>query len=86
MSADNGIYVAEFPDGYRVCYGSCIENVFYWPEGTPEYKNCLREYFCNSPVFPLEHMAASYAWAKYKELDYQTEYGVAYLGKFGSFI
>jgi len=86
VSADNGVYVAEFPDGFRVCCASAIENVFYHPEGTREWKTELNYYFGKSPVFPLESMAASFAWAKYKELDYQTEYGVAYLGKFESFI
>lgn len=29
MSADNGIYIAEFKDGFRVCHAQAIDNVFY---------------------------------------------------------
>jgi glutathionyl-hydroquinone reductase len=28
MSADNGIYIAKFKDGYKVAYAQAIENVF----------------------------------------------------------
>jgi hypothetical protein len=33
MSADNGIYIAKFPDGFRVAYSSAIENVDYYRKG-----------------------------------------------------
>jgi len=46
MSADTGIYIAKFPDGYRVTrVVQCIENIDYFPEGTPERKRELRDYF-----------------------------------------
>ena len=28
MSADNGIYIAKFPEGYRVAYAAAIEKMF----------------------------------------------------------
>ena len=29
MSADNGIYVAQFPDGYRVIHAQAIDNLWW---------------------------------------------------------
>lgn len=34
MSADNGIYIAKFPNGYKVAYAMAIENVDYFPKGS----------------------------------------------------
>jgi len=32
MSADNGIYVLESKDGFRVIHTQCIENLWYWDD------------------------------------------------------
>ena len=43
MSADNGIYIAKFPDGFRVAYALAIENTTYYPEGSKERQEILEE-------------------------------------------
>jgi hypothetical protein len=52
MSADNGIYIAQFPDGYRVAYAMGIDNIDFYPAGTKERKEILKDYFGKSEVFP----------------------------------
>ncbi len=61
MSADNGIYIAKFPDGYRWAYGSAIENCDYFPEGSIERKLTLRDYFGRSNVYSTEEEALNAA-------------------------
>jgi hypothetical protein len=48
MSADNGIYILQSLDGYRVIHAQAIENLYYWETSTccsnpvpiiDEYKN-----------------------------------------------
>lgn len=51
MSADTGIYIAQFPDGYRVCYAQAIENIDFSPVGSPERKEQLKNYFGGSKVY-----------------------------------
>ena len=50
ISADNGIYIAEFPtlDGsreWRVIHAQAIDNLDYYPEGSPEEAREIIEYF-----------------------------------------
>lgn len=92
MSADNGIYIAKFPDGFRVCEAQAIENIYYYPEKSVERKRTLKSYFGNSPVFKTKNKALLYA----SELEDKIlsdpkglgvlEYGVSYIGKYESFI
>lgn len=44
MSADNGIYIGHFDDGYRVIYAQAIENIYE----SPRY---MRQYFDKLPVW-----------------------------------
>jgi hypothetical protein len=83
MSADNGIYIAKFPDGYRVTNSGAIENCWYYPEDSVDRKQTLKDYFGDSPLFPIEEEALLYAYKLSKE-GY-TEYGVLYIGEFESF-
>ena len=80
MSADNGIYIAKFPDGYRVCYGAAIENVTYYPVGSEERKYQQKNYFEHSPIYPTEQEAVLAAHALSKEYEY-LEYGISFLGE-----
>lgn len=84
MSADNGIYIAKFPDGFRVAYGHAIENVTYYPIGSIERKEELREYFGESPLFDTRDSSDEYAMKLSKEHDF-LEYGIAYIGEFEMF-
>lgn len=94
MSADNGIYIAKFPDGYRVAMAQCIENIDYYPAGTKERKEMLRDYFGESKVYKFLWLARREAdrierkW--YKEEDEYgigcpIEYGICELGEYESF-
>jgi hypothetical protein len=96
MSADNGIYIARFPDGYRVAYAQAIENIDYYPPGTTSYKNELKRYFGNSPVFEEREGAEKYAFEIYHEMEadeeknglfgyFVLEYGISYVGEYEAF-
>lgn len=71
MSADNGIFVAEFSDGWRVA-----------EDGLPYDRSstAMREFFKASPVYAtrVEALVAAHDLA----LITVTEYGVMELGKF----
>lgn len=86
MSADNGFYVAQFPDGYRWCYCQAIENCDFFPEGSKERKAMLKDYFGQSPVFDTERDAAIAAVDAMQEDAADggwTEYGLVLLsGKY----
>ena len=93
MSADNGIYVAKFLDGFRVTHAQAIENVDYYPEGSKERKEELRTRFGDSPIFPTEDTAMLYAHDLEAEITRVAnlegfcgpEYGVCYIGEYESF-
>lgn len=86
MSADNGIYIAEFPtldDGreWRVCVAAAIENLDYYPEGSPEEAREIVRYYGN--VQPLSSLDAACKKAFELQDDYgYTEYGVCRLPAF----
>jgi len=84
MSADNGIYIAKFPEGYRVIHAQAIDNITYFPEDTMERKNVLKEYFGGSKIISTEHEALEEAGKLSKEYDY-LEYGTSFLGELESF-
>ncbi|MDD5220608.1 MAG: hypothetical protein PHV11_08585 [Candidatus Bipolaricaulis sp.] len=84
MSADNGIYIAKFPEGYRVIHAQAIDNIDFFPEGTVERRNVLRDYFGDSKVIKTEEEAWDVAIELSKEYNY-LEYGTSFLGEFGSF-
>ncbi len=90
MSADNGIYIAKFPDGYRVCEEQAIDNVTYYPIGSKERKEELRKYFGDSKVFRTKEEAILFAHKLEDDIlssDFPIlEYGVSYIGKFESFL
>jgi hypothetical protein len=79
MSADNGIYIARFPTCYRVCYGSAIENIEHYPEGSEERKSELKDYFGKSPLFRAESQALEAAREMSKGYEI-LEYGISILG------
>ena len=84
MSADNGIYIAKFPDGYRVCYGQAIGNVDYYPAGSKERKAELRAYFGWSHIYSdrRDAIMAAHDMAAGCEV---LEYGVRELGEYEAF-
>jgi hypothetical protein len=87
MSADNGIYIVKFPDGYRIAHTQAIDNIEYYPAGSALRKEYLSQTFGRSPVFAdkgdalLAAHALADEVAKYGVL----EYGVCYLGEYESF-
>jgi hypothetical protein len=88
MSADNGIYIAKFPDGYRVCEAQAIDNINYFPAGSNERKQELKNYFGNSKVFELLSTAGFEAQVIESKLEQEgdyTEYGINYIGEYESF-
>jgi len=96
MSADKGIYIAKFPDGYRVAYAMAIENIDYFPPGSNERKKKLKSYFGNSPIFEKDEDAERYAFNVYQEMEKDEiengmfgylilEYGIRYIGEYEAF-
>lgn len=96
MSADNGIYIAKFPDGYRVCYAQAIENIDYFPKGSKKRKHELKSYFGSSPLLGNEEEAQKYAFDLYHQMDEEEkkygmygvfilEYGIRYIGEYEAF-
>lgn len=79
MSADNGIYIAKFKDGYRVIEAGAIDNLEYYPEGSLEEKNIWRDYWANSQVYKTKEEAVKAA-TEQSENTY-TEYGIVDLGE-----
>jgi len=80
MSADNAILLAHFPDGYRVVEAQAIENIDYYPKGSKEYKETLRDYFGNSKVFKTKEEAEQEVKRMEKDI-YILEYGVIDIGE-----
>lgn len=89
MSADNGIYIAKFPDGYRVAHLQAIENIDYYPTRSAERKAKLKEYFGASPIFTEIRLVYEYAFKLQMEIltdpDGELEYGIQLLGEYESF-
>ena len=96
MSADNGIYIAKFPDGYRVTsVVGCIENIDYHRRNTKARKKTLMNYFGNSRVFKTKRGAYRKAQKTYKEFEkYEEEfgigcpieYGICFVGEYEEFL
>jgi len=81
MSADDGFYIGEFPDGFRVIHAQAIENVHYFKEGTKEWKKEVRAYFGGAPVFKTYEEALLSGGKMLKEYGW-TEYGLCSVGFF----
>ncbi len=72
MSADDGVYIHKFRNGWRVVHGQCLENAF-------ESSQAMRDYFSGSPLFKTEESAQKYARKLYKKAidDFgYVEYGI----------
>ena len=80
ISADNGIYIAKFPDGYRVIYAQAIDNLWYYPDGSEEQLTEIKNYFEYAPVYDTRESAILAAYGKAKEYD-MLEYGVSEIGE-----
>jgi len=65
MSADNGIYIAKFTDGYRVTHAQAIDNCFYGGDCSEEAKAFQYEYFKDSKVYIVREEA----WGRARELS-----------------
>ena len=85
MSADNGIYVAHFSDGYRVAEISAIDNLgFYANRSRKELVEYIEDCFKFSIVFSTFAAAMCEAHAMASECPV-LEYGVSYLGELVGF-
>jgi len=78
MSADNGIYILQSLDGFRVIYASAIDNIYGIKrhEFDPEY---LKQYFGEAPVLESRDEAWEEARLMYSELTSNggyLEYGI----------
>jgi len=85
MSADNGIYIAEFPDGFRVIHAQAIENLYFYEEGSKEWHDTIDGYFKESKVLKTEKEARKTAQEMNKKITDEylfTEYGICSIGFF----
>ncbi len=78
MSADNGVYLHKFKEGWRVVHGQAVENINYKPEKDGYNHKELHDYFSESPVFKTEIAAMTYAMKLYKK--YMDRYGCVEYG------
>ena len=90
MSADNGIYIVKFPEGYRVTEAQAIENIDLHRKGTKSRKRMLKSYFGNSEVYKKHEQTVRRAEELYNEIlndDFYgiCEYGICDLGEYESF-
>jgi hypothetical protein len=90
MSADNGVFIVKFPDGYRWAYAQAIENIDYYPEGSLKRKKELKRYFGKSRVYNdyLDAYIDAEKWAEkfIEDDDFGIlEYGICYYGEYESF-
>ena len=79
MSADNGVYIAKFKDGYRVIEAGAIDNLDYYPSGSLKEKEIWFRYFSRSPVYNTKEDAILAAHKIAEGCDI-LEYGVVDLG------
>ena len=76
MSADNGIYILESKDGFRVVYAHAIDNIY--EHGWKFNSKYLKKYFGEAPVLTTRDEA----WKEAKKLYYKViargilEYGI----------
>jgi hypothetical protein len=89
LSADNGIYIVKFPDGFRVTHAQAIDNIDYYPKGSAQCKSTLKDYFGKSKVYVTRDDAMVQAVKLYDNLMNDDigicEYGICYLGEYESF-
>ena len=89
MSADNGVYIVKFPEGYRVVHAQAIDNIDYFPKGSKERKRVLKQYFGKSKVFENVEDAYKEATKLYDEIIGDAfgicEYGIQFIGEYESF-
>lgn len=57
MSADNGVYICRFKDGYRVIEASAIDNLNYFEPGSKKEKLEWKRYWANAPLYDNENDA-----------------------------
>jgi len=86
MSADNGIYIAQFKDGkFRVIEAQAIENLSFFPAGSKESIDEFYAYFGNAQIFETFESAMMHAYKMEHEIRRGfgiLEYGVSDLGFF----
>lgn len=88
MSADNGIYIAKFPDGYRFAYYLSIDNIDFYPEGSKQRKKELKKCFGNCEPIADEKTAIDEAFKLYDEICHDgsfIEHGVSLIGEYEQF-
>ena len=86
MSADNGIYIGKFPDGYRVVHAQAIEDIDYFPQGSKEELEIIKNKFGYSQVYPTKNEAVMKAHEMELEIlsdDFCPilEYGVSFINR-----
>lgn len=92
MSADNGIYIAKFPEGYRVIHAQAIENIDFHPQGSFWWKETMKSYFGEAKSIETIQEALIEANRIYTEVqNYECslgiiEYGLVVLGNYPSFM
>lgn len=91
MSADDGIYLLQCKDGWRVTYAQAIDNLYWWHvPGTSidQYErkeeinpSVLFTYFKQSEVYQKKYEAWHQAMILYRQVGY-VEYGISFIEGF----
>ena len=81
MSADNGIYIHKFRNGWKVCHAQAIENIYFEADKSGYNRKYLYEYFKRSPLFKTKLKAVKHAWKLHEDIiksDFPIlEYGIS---------
>lgn len=90
MSADDGIYILQSKDGYRIIHAQAIENLYWWNiDGKKEHyfagklnPKILLDYFGDCEVFKIKEEAykeADRLYNRYVEDFGYVEYGINFI-------
>lgn len=88
MSADNGVYILEAKDGFRVIHAQAIDNLWYWEYPNPHECSQLnpkyiKQYFGEAKIFKTIDEAYKAAKEIYDEImssDFPViEYGISFI-------
>lgn len=84
MSADNGVYILQTKDGFRVIHAQAIDNISYNADATGFNLRILYQYFCDSQCYKNKKQATDRAVELYEEImndDFcpVCEYGISFI-------
>lgn len=87
MSADNGIYIVKFPEGFMIGHAQAIENIDWYLSNNDidGYKQWCEQVFGKNRIYYTKETAILKAYELASQYT-MLEYGVSYIGEYPSFL